>query len=130
MALLVLGILAKTIQTLFSPYDLAVTAHSFYGCSDLHGLVTVGDAATGTVRAQLQGNTISEHDFDVVHAHLTCKVSKDDPAVFELNTKVGVGQRFHHNSVDFFLWFFAQGNNDYEIDSGLNKKRPDSPFKF
>ena len=57
-------------------------------------LVAVGDTASfEVVRGQLNLDTVSGQDADVVHAHLSRDVSEHLVAIFELDSEHGVGER-------------------------------------
>src|SRR4030042_1560898 len=112
LALLVLRVLAQAIQPFAAAHQFAILAHCFYAGSYFHialaqvgrplgrgaepkkrptFLIPVDNAATGTIRGELQGDLVAHQDLDVPKSHFPGQVSEDDGAVLELDTERGVG---------------------------------------
>ena len=45
------------------------------------------------VGRHLQGDLIADEDADIAHAHLPTEVGDDDAAIFELHSKMHIGQK-------------------------------------
>jgi hypothetical protein len=58
LSLLMLGIRAKDTQHSFTPYNLAIAAHFFYGCSNFHNSSSSNFMSSPGVAQRNPGNNI------------------------------------------------------------------------
>jgi len=66
-------------------------------------LISVDDAATGAVRAQLERDFVAEHNLDVVDTHPPGQVRENDATVVKLYPECRVGERFDDRPVHLYL---------------------------
>lgn len=109
LALLVLCNFARAIQPLLAAHELAILAHWLDGCLNLHELVAIDDAASVAVRTELEGDSITDHDFHAMQTHLTSEIREDHGAVLELYSEAGIRERLG-NGTDSFLFFYISQN--------------------
>ena len=118
--LLMTGIGAYHHHATMSTNDFALLTDGFDARADFHRrgslrgftgfslFVSIGDPTSGeVVRGELYLDTIARQDSDVMHAHFSGDVGQHLVAIFKLDAKHCVGERFYnrsfkHNCV--FLW--------------------------